>query len=142
MIRDTFFITLFFVLVGVAVLYILDSFFFFLLSSKIWWYDVVTHFGGGFWAGGLVLWGYTYINKTSHTENSRTSLLLLSILAALTIGILWELYEVILLPTLSSAPDYVFDTTTDLIADVCGASLAGFYFFYIRTHTVFSHKQE
>ncbi len=142
MVHDKFFLTLFFVLIGVAFLYILDSFFFFLLSSKIWWYDVVTHFGGGFWAGGMVLWGYAYIYKNLPTENSRTLLLFLSVLSAFAIGVLWEIYEVILLPMLSSAPDYAFDTITDLIADVCGATLAGFYFFYIRARVMSSRRQE
>lgn len=140
MLRDTFFLTLFATLLAVAALYISDFFFF--IFWRIWWLDTVVHFGGGFWAGGILLWGYAYIYEILYTKHSRIQLLFLSILSAFAIGTLWEIYEVILYPILSSTPDYLSDTVIDLIADVLGACMAGLYFFYTRARTTSLHEQE
>ena len=133
MLHSTFFLTLFFTLLGVATLYFLD--FFFLFFSKIWWLDTVTHFGGGFWAGGVVLWGYGYVRKSSPEKISWRLLVLLSVLSACAIGMLWEIYEVLIYPMLSSTEGYFFDTTTDLIADTAGALIAGMFFLYTLRET-------
>ncbi len=131
MLRDTFFVTLFFVLLAMTVAHILGNAFF--LYWKWWWFDLAIHFLGGFWAGGVMLWFFvTRVMTNSEVRRSRIVYVLFAVCAAFFIGILWETYEVLLDSTLSRSPDYFFDTVTDLVADSVGALCAGIYFLYTR----------
>lgn len=129
MVRDVFFVTLFFVLLAVAVIHILGNAYF--LYWKIWWLDTAAHFGGGFWAGGMILWGYKHFSPRSFLGRRRVfHAVLLSLFGAFVIGAGWETFEV-LIDAVSLPSEYYFsDMVTDLIFNALGALSAAIYFLW------------
>lgn len=134
MVRDTFFVTLFIVLCAIGIIHVAGLIYF--LYWKFWWLDGVSHFLGGFWAGGIVLWGYVYIRDSTPNKFSNIFYILLAISAAFLIGIWWEIYEVLIRSAELPHEDYFFDTIADLIADTVGAFFAGLYFLYLYYRTL------
>lgn len=131
LLRDRFFVFLFIVLLIVAVIDIWGSMHF--LFWKFWWLDIIVHFGGGFWAGGIILWMYTrsYVGRV--TNYSNILFILLSIFSAFAAGMLWEVYQVLIESVNLSVENYFSDTVIDLIADGTGALLSALYF--LRLHS-------
>jgi hypothetical protein len=89
---------------------------FFQLYWRISWYDTVVHMLSGFWAAWVVLL-FTYRNSSRHSVY-RT--LILSLIIALSIGIVWEFFE--FYAGVTSLKDSFFwaDTAGDLSADLMG----------------------
>ena len=86
-----------------------------------WWLDIITHFLGGFWVGGMVLWGLwarRYHMPTPVVAGA----------AAFLVGIAWEVFEVWSDPLLSGERGYFPDMILDLIMDITGGVLAGILF--------------
>ena len=95
------------------------------LKWSIWWYDIPLHFlGGSLVAMSVVLlWHFLYLN-TVH----KNAIVLTAVFSALTVGIVWEIYELYFgITSLSDGWYYYFDTIKDLVVDVCGAVLASVY---------------
>jgi len=90
---------------------------------SIWWYDIVVHFLGGFWVGGLALW-FCFFRKSSNTTLGNLKVYIISILAVIVIGVLWELFEFSLDTFVVFQTNNVLDTISDLAADVAGALTA------------------
>jgi len=134
MFRDTFFIILFFVLLSVAVVNFFGNVFF--LYWKIPWLDLISHFGGGFWAGGMVLWLYQYLFPSFLQNTSRitrrSTLIALTILGAFVIGVWWEIYEVLIYFTILPSENYLFDTITDLLMDSAGGLTASVIYLWLE----------
>jgi len=129
MLRDAFLTTLFFVLLAVAVVHLLGLTFF--LYWQIWWLDILVHFGGGFWAGGMVVWGYQRLFPSLSQNTSRIAFITLALLGAFVIGMWWEIYEVLIGSILLPSEEYFSDTVIDLIADMVGAIAAALLFLYL-----------
>jgi len=130
MFQNTFLVTLFFVLLAVAVIHLLGLAFF--LYWRIWWLDIFNHFGGGFWVGGMVLWGYQRLFPSFSQNTSRVAFITLAILGAFVVGIWWEIYEVLIGSILLPSEEYFSDTIIDLIADTVGAIAAALLFLHLR----------
>ncbi len=134
MLHDRFFILFFIVLCIIAVADIFGILYF--LFWKLWWLDLVLHFGGGFWVGGMAIWLSLYFSRFLFVEVPKP---LLFFLVALTSGIalggFWEAFQVFIDPSLSLEIDYRTDTVTDFFADIAGAILAGLYFIRTRFST-------
>jgi len=132
MLNDRFFLILFFVLIAVALIHGIGTAFF--LYWKFWWLDVVAHFAGGFWVGGITLWGLTFLSNSIKEEiiNSPFITLLLAAFIAFTVGVVWEIYEVLIDAVLFSFSDYMFDMILDLTMDVLGGIGAALCFLYMR----------
>ena len=126
MLRDTFFLTLFFVLFAVAMTHILGNLFF--LYWKFWWLDIVSHFLGGFWVGGSVLWIYTHFYPFKNNRGEWLQIILLSVVSGFAIGMMWEIFEVLIGSTVLPNENYFSDTIADLIFDSTGAFIAGVSF--------------
>jgi len=90
----------------------------FYLYWTLWWFDNVSHFLGGLALGVFIVW---FLNPEKRSPGS-----FLTVLACLlALGVAWEIFEYI--NDLSySIEGYALDTTTDLIMDALGATLAYF----------------
>lgn len=89
--------------------------------SLLWWFDMPMHFLGGFWAGLMV--AYVYPPKDIAFKT-----VLRFILAVLTIGILWEIFEILVAKYITGQPFNTLDTLSDIFFDVAGGFLSIIYF--------------
>lgn len=99
------------------------------LYWTVWWFDMFMHFTSGFCVGmaSVLIWQY-FIDKNISFKKS----LLVSMLSILIIGLSWEIFETYFGVTLiSDGVNYVTDTVSDLILDVCGAILGSIYAYKI-----------
>jgi hypothetical protein len=123
---------LFFSIWCIAGVHILAEYYFWYWTMR--WFDIPMHLLGGAWLGASVLW---LRNDTRYFtglwKHLRFNGLPLALLGGLCVGIVWEGYE-LLVRYIGNAPFslsvYVYDTATDIIADVLGA-VAG-YVLYTR----------
>lgn len=130
MLKDPYFRMLFGILIVIAILHLLGVQLY--LYWQISYYDMILHFLGGFWVGGMCLWGLTkLIAKDFLTKNL---VFVLSATGAFLIGILWEYFELFIDAVFVTEEEYVLDTILDLILDMLGAIAAIwlYYFLYAK----------
>jgi uncharacterized membrane protein YjdF len=87
------------------------------------WFDLLTHFIGGVWIGYATVWflyGSKYITPRLWAPKKAFLYILISVLS---IGILWELYEIIvhLIEDIPFEMGYLQDTCMDIVMDTLGA---------------------
>ena len=107
----------------------------FYLHWTVWWYDVILHFIGGAWAAmAVILFWHSII---SSLKNNQLKLVIVGIIGAFIIGLLWEVYELIIDATsISYGLFYWTDTTSDILLDICGGFFAALHSFkIIRSHS-------
>jgi hypothetical protein len=95
------------------------------LYWTIWWFDMLMHFISGLEVGmaAVLIWQYFYPTKIRLTKK-----MAIGVLGGLTVGLLWEAYELYFgITTLSDGVAYYTDTVSDLILDLCGGFFAGLY---------------
>ena len=100
------------------------------LHWEYWWYDVILHFLGGAWATMTVILVWHYYSNLSASD--RLKFVKIGVIGALTIGFLWEIYE--LISRVTSFSDGIFywmDTASDLLMDICGGFFGALYSFRI-----------
>lgn len=100
------------------------------LYWQFFWLDTLTHALGGVWFGLLVctirsLFGYA-------------PTVAWSILGALGIGIVWEVFEVTI--GVPREANWVFDTKIDLLMDILGGAIGGFVGKFIVKRTRSSER--
>lgn len=96
------------------------------LYMTIWWYDSLLHFLGGLWLGLNAVWIYntqSYVRKFIY----RWSSLVIAVSAAICIGVIWEIYEYVFGIPRSPFMSYPLDVLKDLILDILGGVLAGWF---------------
>jgi Kef-type K+ transport system membrane component KefB len=117
----------------IAIMYILAEFFY--LHWSIWWYDVILHFLSGFCAS--MFFVYFYFKFYQFSFDSRPGVILFSASFVFVVGVLWEFFELSYnLTSLSHGKPFVFDTTSDILADLSGGffgTIYGFRFFSNKT---------
>ena len=126
MLQTPLFKTLFFLIVIVGFLNLLAVKFYFYWS--IWWFDMMMHFLGGAWIAVVALW-FFYFSGHFKTKIKTSRAVFIAITSAIIIGVLWEVYELIIGLTLW--PEDSFDTITDVVMDTLGAMFSYMYFIYI-----------
>lgn len=95
-------------------------------ANKFYWYssipyfDMIMHFLGGFWLALLFIWLY---NK----EKLNSINILKVMLSILAIGVVWELFEIIVNNSLAKNPFDAGDTLSDLFFDLFGGVCALWY---------------
>lgn len=87
--------------------------------------DIPLHAAGGFWAGGVGLWAYYVLGKT--TSKRLVLSMFLAILIAAGIGFLWEIFEFVTNMMFAQEPFNVLDTLGDMVCDIIGGACAGWY---------------
>jgi hypothetical protein len=84
------------------------------------WFDMPMHFAGGVWLAGMALWWHFYRNNIA--TQSFVAALIPSLIAALGVGLAWEVYEAsISLVTVGHIND-MRDTLSDLLFDILGGT--------------------
>jgi len=97
---------------------------------RVPWLDMAMHFSGGFWAAGILVWVFSYwsgpfINIFRRKEFRNIGVVLIGVIV---IGLLWEVYEYTA-DYFAGRTDYdIIDTISDLMLDLMGGTIAGFYF--------------
>ena|SRR3989344_2463617 len=136
MLKDRFFILLFFALVVVGVVHVTGNLFF--LYWKFPWLDIISHFFGGFWVGGaaLLIYSRTHINRFD--SKKWLHVILLALVTGLAVGVMWEIFEVFIELTNLPNEKYFSDTVADLVFDTIGAFIAALSFLYCSNQRHFS----
>jgi hypothetical protein len=122
--KKTFFVFEFLLIFFILVLHLTAVRFYFYWTY--WWFDIMMHFLSGFWFTSLFLWFSNLRNKGS--KRTYGSFLIVAILASLSIGILWEIFEYTTKLTFTSG-NYVSDTISDVIMDMVGGVIASVYIY-------------
>lgn len=114
----TIFIYLILVLHGIALHYY--------LYWTMWWYDIMMHFLGGVWVGLFAVWLWFRSGYFRQSAETPRSLLRVTIISVLGIGLLWEVYEYLyhIVFALEFQPHYLEDTQLDLVLDIAGGCAA------------------
>jgi hypothetical protein len=103
--------------------YIATKFYFF---WTIWWFDMFMHFTCGALVALFAVLFLDYYFKI--TEAKVSKIILLTLLCVLFVGIMWEIYELLLGEAyLSDGLTYAQDTLSDLSFDLGGGLLGVFY---------------
>lgn len=96
-------------------------------ATMFYWYwtyhgfDKIVHFTAGAFVGFVFIW--LYFNIYNHGKYIQPVLFV--VLSVLLVGLLWEVFEALTKTTgVLPGQSYVFDTVTDLIADVVGGIAA------------------
>ena len=103
---------------------------------RFWWFDIIMHFLGGFWLA-LLAFYILYLSDLKEKIEIWTqrvqigffekySFLIISLMFVLSIGILWEIFELFFAFPLKQG--YLFDTILDLIMDMMGWGVIYFIF--------------
>lgn len=125
MIRKPLFKELFYTLFIVAVLNIIAIKFYLYWSIKE--FDSLVHFLGGAWVSLVFIWLFFYSNLFAPKNRSLKNFVVVSILGIVFIGILWEMFELLVGSTDVNDLEYPFDTSLDIVMDILGALSACFY---------------
>lgn len=110
--------TLAFVIVFIFLVNLLANKFYWYYS--IWYFDIIMHFLGGFWVGLVFIWLF-------YAESLSLRLVLKIILGVLLVGILWEVFEILVNNNIAQNPFNTPDTTSDLLFDLSGGLCAILY---------------
>jgi len=129
MIKKTFPLSLFFLVLFIAIVNGLANEFF--LYWRLPWLDIPMHFLGGLWVASAVLWVVFISDKFNlkRLRKTTSSIYLISMLSVLMVGGLWELFEFSLDTLVDfSEKNSAIDTISDLIFDILGGVTAAMYF--------------
>ena len=99
----------------------------FFLYWKINEFDSIVHFSAGAAVSFAFLWLYFYSGFFNPQNRKLKNFIVVSILGIIFVGFVWEIYELSIGATSLSDPEYVGDTSFDILMDVLGALAACFY---------------
>ncbi len=128
------------ILVGVliaAIAVINEIALYFHLFFQLWWFDAVLHFLGGVWVAFAALWVYFFSDYIKKRQYDSLTTFAVPILAVFFIGLLWELFEVIIGTPVAVTS---YDTVKDLIMDTLGGFAAHAYFINYARLTSTHHE--
>ncbi len=130
MVKKPLFKLFLFLLIAAALLHILAAQFY--IYWTVSWFDMVVHFTAGASVGVASVLLLENFYKNTQTRR----IIFTSLLLVLIVGILWEIFELLIGSTfLSDGWAYVFDTASDLSMDIFGGFLGITYAIYIsRRH--------
>ena len=100
----------------------------FYLYSFYWWFDIPLHFLGGFCAGLISLYFYSYFHQRKERTMTSFRVLVVVIGSVMTVGFVWEFFEYFAGIASNALGNYTFDTAKDLIMDMLGGYASYLYF--------------
>ncbi|GMQ95429.1 MAG: hypothetical protein BMS9Abin13_542 [Patescibacteria group bacterium] len=100
------------------------------LYTTLWWFDNFMHALGGLGAAWYVLWCATFIRPALLDRENAATVLIILILAALTIGILWEIAQFLFVELRGTYEQNLDDTVADILFDIIGGFLAALFLRY------------
>ncbi|MEQ1499822.1 MAG: hypothetical protein ABL917_00425 [Parcubacteria group bacterium] len=87
---------------------------------------MIMHFSAGVCVGMTILLTYFYFYKVKEVSFLKT--VLMAIIGVAVVGLLWEVYELLIRVTsFDDGVAYYTDTASDLILDICGGILGSLY---------------
>jgi len=89
--------------------------------SSIWYFDMFMHFAGGLWLGLAAIW-------LLFTENFYIRFVFKVMFGVLLIGILWEVFEILVNNAIAQNPFNILDIVSDIFFDLAGGVTAVLYF--------------
>ncbi|MFZ2205576.1 MAG: hypothetical protein WAV23_03220 [Minisyncoccia bacterium] len=97
--------------------------------SSVWWFDIPMHFMGGFWIGLAWIWLFVPSNLPNLPKKvgGWGKSILKIILGVLLIGVLWEIFEIIVNETITKNQFNYLDTFSDICFDLAGGFTALYY---------------
>lgn len=96
------------------------------LYWTIWWFDMLVHFLAGTCVAMTAILFY-YFYKNQSVPSIHTSILV-ALGFAISVGLLWEIYELLVhVTSFSDGLDYYLDTGSDLLMDVSGGIMGSLY---------------
>lgn len=101
---------------------------------KFFWLDMAVHTMGGIWTAGVALWFFDSVGEKEKPLDAKR-IFLISLVAVVSVGILWEIFEIIVdMLTQSFMYDFI-DGLSDIFFDILGAS-------FVVVHTIwFRHAR-
>lgn len=87
------------------------------------WFDMPMHFTGGAWLAGVALWARFFSGKFMGEMRSFKHVLLWGLGVALCVGVVWELYEMVVSYLTGKHINDMVDTASDVLMDGLGALL-------------------
>lgn len=103
------------------------------LYWTIRWLDICTHFLGGVWVGVAGVWFWFFSGYMREPQSPEKHILPVALITGLVVGVVWELYEYVVwqLSGAGLPPNYIPDTSLDLVMDITGAFVGFFLVLYI-----------
>ncbi len=98
------------------------------LYHYIWWLDIPMHIAGGLWVALAALVLYYRSSLVAVRDSGAHFVFAFAVASALSVGLVWELYEFSVAHAVSLADDGTLDTLKDLGDDLLGALIAAFIF--------------
>jgi hypothetical protein len=98
------------------------------LYSYVWWYDIPQHLLGGFASGLFLLWFFSSENRTGGGRMTSLRVMAIALVGAITVGLVWELFEYCAGITQNTIGSYPLDTVKDLAMDITGGYFAHVYY--------------
>ena len=132
MFQKPYFLPSFIFLVLTAILHFLALEFH--LYWDVWWFDCVVHFCGGICVALATLWFFYYSEIVEKQKLSNFSMFFRLIFTTFIIGIIWEFFEFHFGLTFIHHSNFlvgIFDSVSDIIMDLLGAIVVGFYISYL-----------
>ncbi|MFA6269746.1 MAG: hypothetical protein WC657_00880 [Candidatus Paceibacterota bacterium] len=90
-------------------------------------FDSLVHFLGGATLSAFFLWAYFFSGFFDPQKRKLKNFLLVAFLGAMSVAIIWEIYEIFLGEVAVSGAEYPYDTMMDLIMDFLGIMAFCFY---------------
>ena len=86
------------------------------LYSSLWYFDMIMHFLGGFWLGLFFLWLF----YKDIFPDFKVSFIVKLLLSVFLVGLVWELYEIVVNASFAKDVFDLSDTISDLVFDMLG----------------------
>ena len=99
------------------------------LYWTLWWFDIPMHILGGLWLSAIIFFFFVK-DRTFFAGVSSRLIFSFFVVTAVSIGVFWEIFEVIADATMVSKENYAPDTLSDFLFDAVGATI--FYFLVKR----------
>ncbi|MEX1026769.1 MAG: hypothetical protein WD049_02000 [Candidatus Paceibacterota bacterium] len=98
------------------------------------WLDLFVHLLAGIGLGIFVLWALLFSSFAPARFRAPWQFVMTSVITVCVVGVFWELFE---WQTGSMGPsnNLVLDTTLDMLMNILGAVLAGWYVWHFQPHT-------
>lgn len=86
------------------------------LYSSLWYFDMIMHFLGGFWLGLFFFWLF----YKDIFPDFKASFIVKLLLSVFLVGLVWELYEIVVNASFAKDVFNLSDTISDLVFDMLG----------------------
>lgn len=91
------------------------------------WLDMPMHFTGGAWLAGTAVWFRFYSGRLAGEMRGLFHVLLWGVGVAVCVGVVWEIYEMVVSLAVGKDINAISDTLSDIFFDALGAFLVSVF---------------